>query len=75
MFAQIREILIFSNDNNILFGCNAFRAVAFWEHFFAYKVEKTFKTIFVEQSELSNHRPVLRYEHSKKIHIVTKSAV
>ena len=75
MFAQIREILISSNEKNILFYCNVFRTLAFWEHIFAYEVEKTSKTIFVEQLKLSNHRPVLPYEHSKKIYIVTKSAV
>ena len=74
-FAQIEEILISCQDNDILFYCNSFKTLSFYEHIFAYQIVKVSQTVFIKQSELGNHRPILMHEYSGKMYIVTKSVI
>ena len=75
MFAQIKDILVSTNNNDVLFFRNYIKTVSFFEHFFAYEVIRISKVIFVKQSDLLNHRPVLVYERSEKVYFITKSAL
>ena len=74
VFAKIKKNFISSVTSEIVFICDTYKTISFCEHFFAYEVIQTTKTIFVKQADLLSYHPVVMHNHyNGKVYAITRS--